>query len=160
SGRLYLLSMLAIGIVLIFARLGRAENEGQDDLDQATEKKLAAENLDDLGNVVDLCESALKKGLDDTNKQFANNLLTGTLLERANLLTKNIVERKPPGWQQLRVLALGDLEKALTVNPQLAPAQLMIARLQQLPGGDHAAALKAAQQALDLAKDKPEIQVA
>jgi tetratricopeptide (TPR) repeat protein len=159
-GHLFLFGTLALCMFLTLACTARADNQGQDDLDQATEKKLAAENLDDLGKVVDLCESALKKGLDDTNTQFANNLLTGTLLERANLLSKNIVEHTQPGWQQLRVLALGDLEKALTINPQLATAQLTIARLQQLPGGDHAAALKAAQQAQDLAKDKPEIQVA
>jgi tetratricopeptide (TPR) repeat protein len=158
---LALLGAFAVCTLLLSAPIARAENEGQDDLDKATDKKLSAESLDDLSQVVDLCESALKKGLDTSNTQFANNLLTGTLLEHANVLTKDIVERKPApaGWPQLRLLALGDLEKALKVDPQLATAHLMIARLQQLPGGDRKAAVKEAQQAFDLSKDKPETQV-
>jgi len=159
SSRLICLSVAVIGTTLWCTGVSRAENAGQDDLDSASDKKLAAESLDDLSQVVNLCESALKKGLDASNTEFANNLLTGTLLERASVLSKKIVQDKPAGWAQLRILAMGDLEKALKINPQLAPAQLMIARLQQLPGGDHAAALKAAQTALDLSKDKQEDQV-
>jgi tetratricopeptide (TPR) repeat protein len=151
---------LALAATLVCSSVLHAENEGQEDLDQATEKKLSADSLDDLSQVTDLCESALKKGLDATNTQFANNLLTGTLLQRANILSKTIVEKHPQGWAQLRVLALADLEKALKTDPNLAAADLMIARLQLLPGGDKAAAMKAAQQAFDLSKEKPEEQVA
>ncbi|HZZ28166.1 MAG TPA: tetratricopeptide repeat protein [Pirellulales bacterium] len=149
-----------LGVTLFCVCVARAENEGQDELDKASDKKLAADSVEDLGQVIDLCESALKKGLDAGNSQFANNLLTGTLLERANVLLKNIVQQKPAGWQQLRILALADLGKALKISPQMAPAQLMIARLQQLPGGDRAAAQKAAEAALDLSKDKQEDRVA
>src|SRR5262249_35062167 len=78
----------------------------------------------------------------------------------ANIMAKTIVDRHPQGWAQLRVLALADLDKALKIDPKLATADLMIARLQQLPGGDKAAAMKAAQQAFDLSPDKPEEQVA
>jgi len=157
--RLIYFGMVAIGMLLLCVSVVHAENEGQDDLDQATEKKLSAESLDDLAQVADLCQSALKKGLDASNTQFANNLLTGTLMERANVMTRNIVEHKPEGWPQLRLLAVADLEKALKIDPQLAAAHLLIARLQQLPGGDRAKAVKEAQQALDLSKDKPEAQV-
>ncbi len=38
------------------------KNEGQQDLDLATEKKLNATSHSELGEVIDLCESALKKG--------------------------------------------------------------------------------------------------
>jgi tetratricopeptide (TPR) repeat protein len=157
--RLIYFSAVAIGLMAICVSVAHAENEGQDALDQATEKKLSAESLDDLSQVADLCETALKKGLDAGNTQFANNLLTGTLMERATVMTRNIVERKPQGWPQLRLLAVADLEKALKVDPKLAAAHLMIARLQQLPGGDRAVALKEAQQAFDLSKDNPEAQV-
>jgi tetratricopeptide (TPR) repeat protein len=160
GSRLIYFGAIAFGLLTLFVAMAHAENEGQDDLDQATEKKLAAESLDDLAQVADLCESALKKGLDDSNKQFASNLLTGTLMERANVMTRNIVERKPQGWQQLRLLAISDLEKALKVDPQLASAHLQIARLQQLPGGDREAALKEAQKSFDLSSDKQESQVA
>ncbi len=56
-------------------------------------------------------------------------------------------------------MALGDLERALKVDPKLPQADLLIAKLQALPGGDRAAALKAAQAAADLSKDNAEIQV-
>jgi len=141
------------------AQTARAENEGQDDLDKATDKKLAAESVDDLAQVIDLCESALKKGLDASNTEVANNLLTGTLMQRANFMIKTIVERTPQGWARLRVLALGDLERALKVDPKLAQAQLLIAKLQALPSGDRPAAMKAAQAAADMSKDNAETQV-
>ncbi len=154
----WLLLVLATAVVLS-AAVVRAENEGQEDLDQATEKKLSANSLDDLTQVVDLCDSALKKGLDDANTQFANNLLTSTLMQRANFLTKVIVERIPQNWPKLRQVALDDLDKALKIHPDLPAAQLLIAKLQMLPGGDRAAAVKAAQQAAELAKDDPAVQV-
>ncbi len=57
------------------------------------------------------------------------------------------------------MLAIGDLKKALKIDPSLASAHLLIARLQALPGGDREQAVKEAQQAYDLSKDKPEEQV-
>ena len=101
----------------------------------------------------------MKKGLDASNTEVANNLLAGTLMQRSNFLIKTIVERTPKGWPRLRVLALGDLERALKVDPKLAQADLLVARLQALPGGDHAAAVKAAEQAAELSKDNAETQV-
>ncbi len=57
-----------------------AEAAGQADLDKASETRLNASA--DLGEVIGLLESALKKGLDATNTEFANRLLTSTLIER------------------------------------------------------------------------------
>jgi tetratricopeptide (TPR) repeat protein len=142
------------------AGLARAENEGQEDLDQATEKKLSATTLDDLSQVIDLCDSALKKGLDQQNTQFANSLLTSSLLNRATAQYQRIVRQTPGGWPQLRKEALADLEKAIKIQPDLAPAQLLIAEFQILPGGDKAAAQKAAEEAVKLGKEDPAIQVA
>ena len=41
-----------------------AQNEGQDDLDKATELQLKVQSIQDADEVVKLAESALKKGLD------------------------------------------------------------------------------------------------
>jgi len=152
-------AMLAFVVLLPAAAL-HAENDGQDDLDQAYDKKLGAKNLDDLAQVVDLCESALKKGLDAANTKSANSLLTGVLMERASVLTRAIVGQDLKNWPQVRASALADLEKAIKIDPNLATAQLMIARLQALPGGNHAAALKAAEAAYELSKDNTEQKVA
>ena len=160
------LVLLAAAALLLGATVVRAENEGQDDLDQATEKKLSAQSVSDLSQVVELCESAIEKGLDGTNKQFAKNLLTGTLMQRANYLAKQADPRvRQRGWQQQRINAMADLEKALKNDPKLVQAYLLLAQLQAMPidrnhPGDVAAAVKSAQQAFDAAKDQPEEQVA
>ena len=49
----------------------RAQNPGQADLDKATELQVAVQSLADLEEVAKLCESALKKGLDEGNRKFA-----------------------------------------------------------------------------------------
>ena len=158
GARSILAGLLTLSVLCCWTQTLRAANEGQEDLDQAFDRKLAAKELSDLGDVIDLCESALKKGLDDSNTATANNLLVGTLMQRANVFTKAIVEQTR-GWGQLRIQAIDDLNKAIKIDPKLAPAHLLIARLQSLPGGDRAAALKAAEQAADLSKDDPAAQV-
>jgi tetratricopeptide (TPR) repeat protein len=127
----------------------RAENEGQDDLDQATQLKVTAENLNDLNKVVDHLDTALEKGLDKDNTEFAQQLLTATLLQRGQLFSAavfNVAAQDPQrGWQalQFRNLALTDLQRAVENDPKLWDAQLLIGRLQSMPQGDPEAAKKA-----------------
>lgn len=132
--------------------LARAQNEGQEELNQATAKKLSAESLADLNEVVRLCEQALKKGLDETNTQYANSLLTGTLVQRAAILSAAIFEKNPPDarWPELRGVAIKDLERTIKLDPKLAEAHHLIARLHALPGGDLDRARKAIDQAIEL----------
>ncbi len=133
----------------------RAEGDGQADLDQATELKLAADSLDDLEKVVQLCESALRKGLDKGNEDFAKQLLTSTLYQHAAKLASAIFDQQPPDlrWPLLRQAALPLLEKALKHDSQLEDVHYLIARLESLPGGDHVRALKAVNEAVKLAND-------
>jgi tetratricopeptide (TPR) repeat protein len=137
-----------------------AANEGQADLDKATEAKLEAETLSDLEKVAGLCESAIKKGLDAENTGFANQLLSSVLLEVARKRTTAIFEQNPPDprWQAIRRQALKDLEKALKADPKLPEAHMLIIKLQVLPGGDVKAARKSADAAVKLlADDKPQL---
>ena len=60
-----------------------AAGKGQEDLDKATDVKLNAVTISDLSEVIRLSESALKKGLDKGNVEFANQLLASTLVQRA-----------------------------------------------------------------------------
>ncbi len=133
------------------------DTPGQADLDAATEKKIEAKTLGDLGDVINLCESAIKKGLDDDGKSFANQLLSSTLVQRGQLLTKPIFEQSPPSrqWPQLRMLALQDLEKATAIDDKLGDAQLLIAKLQSLPDGDQEKAKTAVAKAVEAFAEKP-----
>ncbi|MGE0756569.1 MAG: tetratricopeptide repeat protein [Pirellulaceae bacterium] len=115
-----------------------AQNEGQEDLDKATEFQLKQDKTPaDLEQVIKLTESALQKGLDDTNAAFARELLVSSLWQRATFLTKSIFETQSPSprWRQIRQAALADLEKLIKTDPKFADAYTLGAKLQLLPGG-------------------------
>jgi tetratricopeptide (TPR) repeat protein len=139
-----------------------AQNEGQADLDKATELQLQAQALNDLEQVAKLCESALKKGLDEANQQFAKQLLSSTLYQHADRLCEPIFKQEPPDrrWPLLRQFALKDLERAIEVAPDLGAAHLLIAKLHVLPGGDRERAVKAAAAAVRVFEDDKKQQAA
>jgi tetratricopeptide (TPR) repeat protein len=148
---------LAALFVVVAASVSDAQDKGQEALDQATEKKLSAESLADLNEVVRLCDQALKEGLGETNTRYAENLLAGTLLQRASVLTGAIFAQSPPDrrWPELRGVAIQDLERAIKIDPKLGEAHYVIARLHSLPGGDQNRARKAIELAIEhTEKDK------
>ena len=162
--RLLMLGLMIVAIGTFANRATAAGNDGQADLDKATEKKLSAISVEDLGEVIGLCESALKKGLDASNTTFATDLYTSTLLQRATFYTQFVSEHEgdpdPRAWIKVRQLALADLEKVVDKDPKVGSAHLMIAKLQQVRGGDHVRALKAAEKAVELTKDDVSLQAA
>jgi len=141
---------LVLSIVL--APGAQAASEGQADLDKATELQVTAPSLGDLEKVAKLCESALKKGLDEANQAFAKQLLSSTLYQHAAQLCGPIFDQTPPDrrWPLLRQFALKDLQKVVEVNPKLADAHLLAARLHALPGGDAQRGAQAAGAAVNL----------
>jgi tetratricopeptide (TPR) repeat protein len=147
-----LIACLAIALGAVSAR---AQDEGQAELDKATELQLRAKSLADLEQVAKLCEEALEKGLDEGNQAFAKQLLSSSLYQHATLLTQPIFEQSPPDrrWPLLRQFALRDLERAIEVAPTLADAHLLIAKLHILPGGDTVRAEQAASAAVTLFED-------
>ncbi|MBC8874614.1 MAG: tetratricopeptide repeat protein [Planctomycetes bacterium] len=138
--------LVACVSVALLACPVRAENEGLADLDKANELKIGAKSLADLEKVSKLCESALKKGLDEANREFATKLLTATLYQHAQRLCGPVLEQSPPDrrWPVLRQFALRDLEKVVTRDPGFGDAHMLIGRLNVLPGGDRERAIKAA----------------
>lgn len=147
-----------ICIALLSPAVAWAENEGQADLDAATELQLSAETLGDLEKVIEKAESALKKGLDEGQAQFAKQMLAATLYQHANRLAAAIFEQQPPSprWPLVRQYALKDLEKAKAADPKLPDIYLLAAKLQVLPGGDAKAAGEALDEGIRLLKEKDE----
>lgn len=135
----------------------RAQNEGQAELDKATELQIRVQSLADLEQVAKLCERALEKGLDEGNREFARQLLTSTLYQHATRLCQPIFDQTPPDrrWPLLRQFALRDLERAIELDPTMGEAHMLIAKLQTLPGGDRGQAEKAASTAAKLFEDDP-----
>ncbi|QDU94816.1 tetratricopeptide repeat protein [Lignipirellula cremea] len=149
-----LLTLLLVVWMGAAASFARAEGEGQADLDDATALKVNAESARDLEKVVNLCESAIKKGLDEQNDMFARQLLTSTLYENASLLTSQIFDKEEPDprWPLMRQIAIPQLKKALQFNADMLDAHLLIARLQALPGGELEDGQRSADAAVKLAK--------
>src|SRR3954451_2345967 len=132
-----------------------AENEGQDDLDKATQLKVAAENLEDLGEVIDHVDTAMEKGLDKENTKFAEQLLAASLLQRGQLFASAVVNVPAQDPQrgiqsmQFRQFALSDLQRVVSMDDKDLDAQMLIGKLQSLPLGDGAAARRAFSKVVD-----------
>lgn len=139
-----------------------AENEGQEDLDKATQLKVTSETLDDLNEVVDHADTALEKGLDPDNKKFAQQLLISSLLQRGQLFSAavfNVPAQDPQRGlrsMQFRQFALTDLQRAVGLDEKLVEAQLLIGKLQSLPLGDDSAARKALSKVVDAEEATPD----
>jgi len=151
-GHMQILGLLTLcGAVALFATPVRADHEGLADLDKANELKVGAKSMADLEKVAQLCESALEKGLDEANEEFATKLLTATLYQHADRLCQPILKQSPPDrrWPVLRQFAMKDLEKVVKLDPEFGEAHMLIGRLSVLPGGDRERARKAADAAVD-----------
>ena len=120
------------------------KNPGQDDLDKATELQLSIEQLEDVEKVIGLCESALTKGLDKDNTEFAEQLLVSSLWRHASQLASAIFDapRPHPRWQLIRRIVLGDVKKIIKYDEKFTDAYLLGAKLQGLPGGNRDEAVK------------------
>jgi len=145
------LTLFALGVGALPVP-ARAENEGQADLDKATQQKLGAQTAGDLTEVIQLCEAALKKGLDKGNAAFANDLLASALVQRGSLTASKVYHAilaagaraaTDDGWKTYRSEALADLEKGVKLSAKQPQAQFEIAKLNLLPGGDPRKAMEA-----------------
>ena len=148
---------LTVTLVLAAGSVALAEEDGQADLDRATEVKLSAKNFDDLQEVIRLCHKALDAGLEAESNMFATELLAGTLTQRAEIVCTEIFDspRPPAGWPEFRRLAVGDLEESLKLDSEQLDAQYLLARLHALPGGDRARAVTALDEAVRLSAKQP-----
>ncbi len=162
--RANLLVLVMGGLLPMFspAALALAQNEGQEDLDKATQLKVTAESLEDLNDVIDRLDTALEKGLDEENGEFARQLLVSSLVQRGTLFASAVlnvpVDDPQRGLRsmQFRQFALSDLQRAVGLDESLWDAQLLIGKLQVLPYGDAAAARRALSKVIESADAPPE----
>ncbi len=149
---------ICVAVCFLAPLEAHGEGEGQEDLDQATLVKLQAKTMGDLEKAIELTETALEKGLDEENEIYAKDLLTATLYEHASRLSALIFDRQPidPRWRAARRVSMKNLERALEINSEMGDAQLLVARLQALPGGDRGRAKQAVDRAIKLLTDEAE----
>ena len=150
---------VALLVTLVCLPVLAAETDpGQVDLDAATLAKLTAKQLNDLEQVIDLCESALEKGLNEQNSEYAEDLMASTLYEHASRLSRLIFERQQvdPRWPQIRKICVEKARQSLQLRPELGATHLLLAKLLALPQGDRDAALEAANRAVELLTEDPD----
>jgi tetratricopeptide (TPR) repeat protein len=143
----WLLAMLLVASFSLAASSARAEGEGQADFDEALRVKVTAEDMRDLNKVVELLESAIEKGLDVENNDFAEEMLVESLMQRAAQLAA-VIQAAPPGrlndgdLQKVRSLAVTDLQRVVEYDNAPAQAKVLLAQLLTMPGGDPKEALQ------------------
>ena len=145
--RPWLLAMSLVVCSSLAAGSVRAEGEGQADFDEALRVKVTAEDMRDLNKVVELLESAIEKGLDVENNDFAEEMLVETLMQRAAQLSA-VIQAAPPGrlddgdLQKVRALAVTDLQRVAEYESAPPQAKVLLAQLLTMPGGDPKEALR------------------
>ena len=115
-----------------------AENTGLAELDEALRLKVTSNGLRDLNQVIKHLETAIDQGLDEQDNDFAEQMLSDSLMERATTLMRVINARSiaDERVQKIRNLVTSDLRDVLAYGDPPAAAYLMLGKLQVIPGGD------------------------
>jgi len=157
-----LLVLLCGLLSIVSATAAVAQNDGQGDLDKATQLKVTAESLDDLNEVIDRVDTALEKGLDKDNTEFAQNLLVSSLVQRGTLFATAVLNvpmadpQRGMRSMQFRQFALSDLQRAIGLDDTLWEAHLLLGKLQVMPLGDASAARRSLSKVVDASDATPE----
>ena len=119
--RLLTLGLMICAIGIFAGRAVAADNAGQADLDKATEKKLSAVSVEDLGEVIDLCESAMKKGLDPSNTQFRQRFVHQHALATCHVLhaVRLRARTRPRSGRVVASPAIGPLRSRKSRQPKM-----------------------------------------
>jgi tetratricopeptide (TPR) repeat protein len=155
--RAFFLSSATMVALLASSNVQAADSGGQADLNKATEAKVKATTPSDLTEVIQLAESAMQKGLDATNTEFAKRLLGSAYFDRAQETAKQLSDDLPASdFQQRRQLALADVEKSLKNEPKQAQAHLLLAKLKLFSGSkDIKEVLAALNKAIEYGSEDP-----
>ena len=114
------------------------ESEGLAELDEAMRLKVTSTGLQDLNQVITKLEVAIDRGLEVDDNDFAEQMLSDSLMERASTLMQVINTRSimDPRVQKIRALVTSDLRRVLDYDDPIPNAYLMLGKLMALPGGD------------------------
>ncbi|MBL8891424.1 MAG: tetratricopeptide repeat protein [Planctomycetaceae bacterium] len=130
------------------------QEDGTADFEKATELKLNARRPMDLDKVVQLCESALKKGLDPATEEFCRRLMLDSLMEYARISSARILTpQQDPRWRFLRGEALKRLTKVVGLEENNVEAWMLIAKLNLLETGDREQGAAAIAKVIELSAD-------
>ena len=145
--------VMVLAISLLMTSAAQADGEGQEDYNQAVRAKLKAKTTKDYDGVIDLCEQAIKKGLDDETKKLAQDMIRNTLNVICVKLSDEVFELARSGqqtWRFKRRQALVRFEKLIELDPKNGDAYYRMAQLQLMAGGDREKAKAAIDKAVGI----------
>lgn len=110
------------------------EFPGSEDFEKASKIRVTSDSRDAYEEVIELCQSAIKKGLDEIDTLEAKRMLATTALQRAQLTIEEASGRQIPGNRMSKITneALKDLEIAIEADPKLFDALILKGRLHVL----------------------------
>ena len=127
---------------------------GSEDLAEAFELKISARTTSDLDKIVKLCESALKKSLDENEAAQANFLASESLLRFAEGMAKRtFATPQDRRWRIYRAQAMPRLQKAVEFDDSNVAAFILLAKFQAMDPRAKADALENIERAIELSAD-------
>jgi tetratricopeptide (TPR) repeat protein len=131
-------ALAAVAVFSIDSARAAEEDKGQAELDAAGDALFMAKSFDDLDKVITQTKKAIELGLGPDNLKYAKKYLASAHYRRGETLGERVLEAAAgdPRIAAARLGAIADLNEALANDPDLSTAQVLIARLQLMPGGD------------------------
>jgi tetratricopeptide (TPR) repeat protein len=107
---------------------------GTDDFEKASRIRVTSDSREAYTEVIELCQSALAKGLDEFDTEAARKMLATTALQRAQTTIEEASGGRFQGNRMAKITteAMKDLEIAVEADPKLADALILKGRLHVL----------------------------
>jgi tetratricopeptide (TPR) repeat protein len=115
-----------------------AQNQGDfpgtEDFEKASRIRVTSDSKEAYSEVIELCQSALAKGLDPVDAPAAKKMLSTTALQRAQATLEEVSGGRVQGNRMARVTneALKDLDIAVEADPKFAEALALKGRIHVL----------------------------
>ena len=133
------LSSLLVLLVTSFvfsqeAPQNQADFAGTEDFEKASRIRVTSDSKEAYSEVIELCQSALAKGLDPVDAPAAKKMLATTALQRAQATLEEVSGGRVQGNRLAKVTneALKDLDIAVEADPKFAEALVLKGRIHVL----------------------------
>jgi tetratricopeptide (TPR) repeat protein len=114
--------------------IAQDEYPGTEDFEKANRIRVTSTSREALAEVIELCQSALKKGLDEIDTPAAKTMIATTALQRAQTTIEEASGGRAQGNRMARIAneAMKDLDIAIEADPKLVDALILKGRIHVL----------------------------
>lgn len=110
------------------------EFSGTEDFEKASRIRVTSNSRESFAEVIELCQSALKKGLDEIDADAAKKMIATTAMQRAQATIEEVAGGRIQGNRMAKIAneAIKDLDIAIEADPKYADALILKGRIQVL----------------------------